>query len=231
MMSRGRTWCAVALAVIASGAAGRVARADSPPAALLAGTPVRGAAVDPVFGYLKLDRLRCKFTEAKHVALLARPLQSSGTIYFDRRQGIARITLAPRRQEAVLTATALRIRDGAHTEVIPLDKTQDLRAFALIFPTLLRGDRGELERAFELELYGSARARWALAFTPKAESLRKLVRRVVVFGDQADVGSIQVAEASGDTTDTQLTEVQKNAAVPDAEIAAAFGPTGPTGPK
>jgi outer membrane lipoprotein-sorting protein len=123
----------------------------------------------------------------------------------------------------VLTRTTLRIRKGEHTEDIPLDKSQDLKAFALIFPTLLRGERGELERAFDLGLYGSDHDWWALAFTPKAESLKKLVKRVVVFGRQGEVVGLQVTEASGDTTDTRLTDVRRNADVPDAELTAAFG--------
>jgi hypothetical protein len=49
------------------------------------------------------------------------------------------------------------------------------------------------------------------------------VRRVVVFGRAGELVALQVAEASGDTTDTRLSELQKNGDVPDAEIAAAFG--------
>src|SRR5262249_25941083 len=128
-------------------------------------------------------------------------------------------------EQVVLTRTSLRIRSGKRDEDIPLDKTKDLKAFALIFPTLLRGDRRELERAFDLGLYGSDKAWWALAFVPKADSLRKLVKRVIVIGRQRDVFSIQIDEASGDTTETRLTDILNNGAVPDAEIATAFGAT------
>src|SRR5665647_1448943 len=92
-----------------------------------------------------------------------------------------------------------------------------------IFPTLLRGDRTELERTFDIGLYGSDKDWWALTFTPKTDSLKKLIKRVVVFGRKAEVFSLQIAEANGDTTDTKLTDVLKNADVLDAEIAKAFG--------
>jgi hypothetical protein len=200
------------------------AQVDVAPAAkLLAGTPARGAAIDPVFAKLKYDRLRCQFREEKRVALLAKPLRSAGAIVFDRTRGIARTTTAPRPSRAVLTAASLRITTDQHTEEIPLDKMRDLRAFALIFPTLLRGDRGELERAFELGLYGDAKASWALAFVPRAEALRKLVSRVVVLGRADTLIGLQISEASGDATDTELTDVVTNAAVTDAEISTAFG--------
>jgi len=196
---------------------------DAPPANLLSGAPAQGAALDPVFAHLQLRRLRCAFREDKHIALLARPLQSTGVIYFDRDRGIVRATRTPHVEKAVLTRTALRITSGDHTEDIPLDKSKDLQAFALVFPTLLRGDRAAIERSFDIALYGRADGWWALAFTPRSDSLRALVRRVVVFGRAGELAALQVAEASGDTTDTRLTDLQKNGDVPDAEIAAAFG--------
>jgi hypothetical protein len=196
---------------------------DAPIAKLVTGTPARGAALDPVLARLSFDRMRCKFSEAKHVALLAKPLRSSGTIVFDRGRGLARITSAPKPSRAVLTARSLRLTTEQRTEDIPLDKMRDLKAFALIFPSLLRGDRAELERSFELGLYGDVKASWAVSLVPRAEALRKLVRQVVIVGRGDALVAFQVSEASGDTTDTELSEVVTNARIPDAEIATAFG--------
>lgn len=210
---------ALAIAVVAPGA-----RADSdPPSNLISGDAAHGSAIDPVFAHFKLDRLSCKFSEEKHIALLARPIKSTGTIFFDRDKGIARATVGPKAQQVVLTKTTLKIKKGDKTEEIPLDKSKDLKAFALIFPTLLRGERAELEKTFDMGLYGGDADWWALTFTPKTESLRKMVKRVVVFGRKDQVISLQIAEASGDTTDTHLTDILKNGDVKDAEIATAFG--------
>ena len=233
MTSPGLTrWAALAivasLAILggpanAAPAATPAASADVPPATLVSGNPTTGGALDPMFKLMKLERFACKFTEEKRVALLARPIKSSGTIYFERDKGIARSTLAPKVQHVVLTRTSLRIKTDKKTEEIPLDKSKDLKAFAMIFPTLLRGDRTELERSFVIGLYGSDKDWWALTFTPKTDSLKKLIKRVVVFGRKTQAISLQIAEASGDTTDTRLTDIRKDAEVPDAEIAKAFG--------
>ena len=222
------SWLRASALVLAAAASapGRAAPApaasDTPPANLLSGSPAQDAAIDPVFSQLQLRRLRCAFREDKHIALLARPLSSTGTIYFDRDRGIVRTTRTPRAEKAVLTRTALKIQTAGHTEEIPLDKSKDLQAFALVFPTLLRGERAAIERSFDIALYGRGDAWWALVFTPRAPSLRGLVRRVVVFGRAGELVALQVAEASGDTTDTRLTDVTKNGDVPDTEIAAAF---------
>lgn len=170
-----------------------------------------------------VERLSCKFSEEKRVALLARPLKSTGTIYFARDKGIARTVITPRAQQVVLTKTTLKIRTEKKTEEIPLDKSKDLKAFALIFPTLLRGERAELEKSFEIAMYGSEKDWWALQFSPKTDSLKKLVKRVVVYGKKLDAHSLQVVEANGDTTNTRLTDIVRDKGVPDSEIATAFG--------
>lgn len=223
-MTRGVTAFAL-LAMLIGGAAAdpEGAASDAPPEALVSGDPVRGAALDPVFAHFKLERLSCTFSEEKRVALLARPLRSSGTIYFDRGKGVARITQKPKFQQVVVTTTTLRIRTEKRTEEIPLSKSKDLEAFASIVPSLLRGERAELERAFEIGLYGSAKDWWALAFTPKTESLKKLVAKVTVVGRKSELVSLHVAETNGDSTTTRLAKIRKNDDVPATEITTAFG--------
>jgi len=72
-------------------------------------------------------------------------------------------------------------------------------------------------------LYGSDKDWWALAFTPKNDTLKKLVKRRGGVRRKDHVVSLQITEASGDTTATHLTDILKNGDVKDAEIAAAFG--------
>ena len=211
-------WVGVGDVVSASPAATN----DRPPADLLAGTASRGPELDAVFAHFSVDRLACKFREQKHIALLAKPLQSAGIIYFDRKRGVARKTLTPAAAEVVITATTLRTRSGGRTETISLEKSKQLKVFALIFPTLLRGDRGELDRSFQMGLYGKEQGWWALAFTPREPALKTVVDKVLVFGRGSDVVLLQVNEASGDRTETALSDIVKNGEVPDAAIAAAF---------
>lgn len=223
MLSRALLICALSLGAGLAAAEGPAPTSATPPATLVSGTPITGAKLDPVFKLLEQQRFACKFTEEKHVALLARPLKSAGTISFDRDKGIVRAQTAPKPQLVVLTKTTLKLVKGKTVEEIPLAKSKDLRAFAMIFPTLLRGERTELEKSFTIGLYGSDTAWWALAFEPKAEALKKFVRSVTVIGNKTDVVSLRIVEASGDTTETQLIDVRRNKDVPDTEIAAAFG--------
>ncbi len=222
-------WWAIAALVCAVASARaaepRKEQSAAPPAKLVAGDPARGKALDPVFSHLRLARMRCAFAEEKQVALLKKPLRSSGVLLFDKALGIVRTTRSPKPAVAVLTKTSLRITKGKRVEVIPLDKSKDLRAFVLVFPTLLRGERAELERSFELGLYGNAKEWWALRFVPRSEALRGYVKNVTVIGHGATLWGLDIVEASGDSTRTLLTELVKDDEVTDEEIAAAFGGT------
>ena len=197
-----------------------------PPAACPRADASEPAALDPLFELLRLDRLqrlKAEFAEEKHIALLARPLRQTGTIYFDRSRGIARVTRTPRPERMVLTATSLRVEKGNKLEEIQLDKSKALKAFALVFPALLRGERAELEAAFGLRLRGAVKQAWSLTLTPKDPALCGLITRVVVSGKGAEVSSLQVMEASGDSTSTRLSGIARNDAVPAAEVARGFG--------
>lgn len=199
------------------------AAAETPPSTLFAGAPAHGAKLDPVFKLLEQQRMAATFTEQKHVALLARPLTSSGTIVFDRDKGIVRAVVKPKPQTVILTRTSLKLIKGKTVEEIPLDKSKDLKAFALIFPTLLRGERAALEKSFDIGLYGSEGDWWALTFAPKSAALKKFVTTVTVIGKTTDAVALRIVEASGDSTETQLSDVRRNKDVTDTEIAAAFG--------
>ena len=222
-MIRGLGWLGVLVLICCFADAGPIR--DTPPPGLVSGEPSRGASLDAVFAHFKHNRFMCAFREDKRVALLARPLKSTGMIYFDRGKGVVRKTSAPKPGQVTVTKDALRIREGSRVESIPLSKNRELRAFAMVFPMLLRGDRTELERSFEVGLYGSDRGWWALAFTPRDDALKTMVARVIVFGHATDIVSLQVSEASGDRTDTQLFDIAVNGDVSDAVIASAFGDT------
>ncbi len=215
-------------------AAPAAASASTAPAAAAAPSPTEAELIalleakskEPparVLELLAFERLRCTFSEEKQVALLKRPLRSSGFIVFDKQAGVARITRAPRPAKAVVTRTTLRLTRGKRYEEISLDKSKELRAFAMVFPALLRGDREELERSFELGVFGSSKGRWGLRLTPRSKSLRKLVSQVLVVGQGGTLQLLDVEEASGDRSRTWLTEQRAGAEVTGEELAAAFG--------
>jgi Outer membrane lipoprotein carrier protein LolA-like len=221
-----RPWRWSTIALLVSLGTGSAGYGDEAPSGCPKRTPHPAGTVEPLFELLRIDglkRLRADFSEEKRIALLARPLRTTGTLYFERTRGMARLTRTPAPERVVLSPTTLRIEKAGKVEEVPLDKSKTLRGFALTFPSLLRGDRAALETTFDLELDGVAKGDWSLTLLPKDAALCGLLRRVVVTGKGAEVKALRVEEASGDTTETRLSGVARNEAVPLAEIAQAFG--------
>jgi outer membrane lipoprotein-sorting protein len=214
---------ALAAAALCASTAAAAPDPKAAPSSVITGEAKHDAALDPVFKLFKLDRMRATFTEEKSVKLLAHPLRSTGTIVFSRDRGVARLTTKPKVTSVVITPTTLKFKDANHSEEIPLDKSKDLKAFALIFPSVLRGDRVALEKSFAIGLYGSDTDRWALVFTPKTDSLKKLVAKIAVYGTRGDLTGVDITETSGDTTVLTLSDLKNNGDVADSEITAAFG--------
>jgi len=208
-----------ALSVPAAATPVAVTTTDAPPAELLTSKPADGKALDAVFALLGVKRLAASFEEHKHSALLARPLVTKGTLGYDRGRGLVRTVTGSRTQQVVVTQTALTIRKGTRTETVPLAKSKDLQAFALVFPALLRGDRDEIGKSFTLAVRGSDKGWWALTLTPKAASLRKVIGEVVVIGHAAEVRELRVAEASGDHSEMTLSAIRTNSGVADTDLA------------
>jgi len=202
------------------------AHGDGSPSPCVKPSPHDAAAVEPLFELLRLDRvdrLRADFAEEKRIALVARPLHAAGQLYFDRKRGIARVTRSPATERVVVSTSTLRIEKAGKVEEVPLDRSKSLRGFALIFPALLRGDRAALEAIFDLDVAGAPKNAWSLTLLPKEAGLCGLIRKVVVFGQGPEVRKLRVEETNGDTTETSLSAIARNAAVQPAEIAEAFG--------
>jgi len=164
-------WVALGTAVCAllSGGGGQ-ARADAPPPA--ASTAV--TSLDALFALLaRSPGLFARFHEEKQIALLVLPIKSDGTLHFDRRHGLAKHTLSPRKQSVLLSGSALTMWDGSRTETVPLQSSAPLRALAEAFSLMLAADRAGLEKSFSLGFRSDGHA-WQLALVPTDPELKKL---------------------------------------------------------
>jgi hypothetical protein len=106
------------------------------------------------------------FTEVQHLAVLDRPLESSGELLYEAPDRLEKRIVKPRPETLVLAHGILSATRGQHT------RTAELAAWPQLAPLLesiratLAGDRTTLERIFSVELKGDA-ARWTLELTPR----------------------------------------------------------------
>ena len=137
------------------------------------------------------------FTEVQHLAVLDRPLESSGELLYQAPDRLEKRILKPRPETLVLAHGVLSATRGKHT------RTMELAAWPQVAPLLeslratLTGDRAALERVFSVELEGDA-ARWTLRLTPHDPEAARAVARVIITGENANLETVEVLQADGD---------------------------------
>jgi Outer membrane lipoprotein carrier protein LolA-like len=153
-----------------------------------------------------------RFDEERQIALLAVPMKSSGTVHFDRKQGLVRHTQKPKRQSVRLLGDTLTVWDGTKVQTVHLENPT-LRAFSEAFVRLLSADKAGLERDFTIQFTSSADQTWTVTLTPKNEALKKVLRSLEMTGrgsaqgQGAEVSKLVIREASGDSSTMTFSEI------------------------
>jgi hypothetical protein len=140
---------------------------------------------------------RALFVERKFIAILDRPLESSGELRYVPPDRLEKRTLKPRPESVVLDRDTLSIERGKQKHALRLQDYPDIAAFVESLRGTLAGDRKALERIFRLELHGSAE-RWTLVLFPSEAKLAATVLRIDVTGSGNRVQSIEILQADGD---------------------------------
>ncbi|HUL45609.1 MAG TPA: LolA-related protein [Steroidobacteraceae bacterium] len=137
------------------------------------------------------------FTEVQHLAVLDRPLESSGELLYQAPDRLEKRIEKPRPETLVLAHGVLIATRGKHT------RTMELAAWPQVAPLLeslratLTGDRPTLERIFSVELEGDA-ARWTLRLTPRDPEAARVLTRVIITGENASLRTVEVLQTDGD---------------------------------
>jgi hypothetical protein len=137
------------------------------------------------------------FTEVQHVALLDRPLNSSGELLYDAPDRIEKRTVKPQRESLMLEHGTLTIERGRRKHVLDLHEYPQIVPFIESIRATLAGDRAALERVFRLEFVGNLEY-WELQLAPLDQKLAGVVRQIRIAGASADVQTIEVQQADGD---------------------------------
>ncbi len=173
--------------------------------------PVRPADAAALFAaFARMEGLEARFEEEKHVALLAAPLTSRGTIYFLPPGHLARVVTAPESTTLRITPDELVVESAEGVERIDLRRSDDVRRFVTSLVRVFAGDRAALERSYDVA-YGADPdadddAAWRLTLTPKAKPLTEMMRSLRLFGRGVEVRAIEVTEPTGDRTVTTIVE-------------------------
>ena len=207
---RTRTWARVALALAAGCTLTvtlTVAVTIAPGEAGGGTTAAPASAVpaeDEAFGQL-LQLLAARrhghvtFTEVHQLALLDRPLESSGELLYDAPDRLEKRTLQPRREDLLLEHGVLTAQRGSHRHVLALRDYPQLIPYIESIRATLAGDRAALGRYFRLQFSGTL-DHWTLALVPVDAELARTVQHIRIVGERDAIRTVEVRQTDGDTS-------------------------------
>jgi hypothetical protein len=155
-------------------------------------------ALDELMGALAARRHgHVSYTELQQLAVLDRPLRSSGELIYDAPDRLEKRILEPAPETLVLAHGVLSATRGKHTRVVELAASPQLAPLIESLRATLAGDRASLERLFSLDLAGDL-AHWTLTLKPRDPSAARSVASVRISGEHAELRTVEILAADGD---------------------------------
>jgi outer membrane lipoprotein-sorting protein len=140
---------------------------------------------------------RTTFTETKYMAVLDKPLVSSGELLYTAPDHLEKRTLTPKPESFVLDGDVVTIERGKKKHTLPLHDYPKIAVFTESIRGTLAGDRAALERSYRLSLDGTPN-RWTLTLSPTDNHLTDIIKDILVRGEQGRILSIEIRQADGD---------------------------------
>lgn len=141
---------------------------------------------------------RARFVETKTIALLDKPVVSTGELDYTPPARLEKRTLKPRQELMVLDGDQLRLERGKQVFTIRLSDQPEALAFVDSLRGTLSGDKVALEKNYKLRLSGTEE-RWTLDLLPDDQRIAAFVVRITFGGTRNRVEWIRYLQADGDS--------------------------------
>lgn len=148
-------------------------------------------------GLAKRHEGHARFTETRYIAVLDKPLVSSGEVSFIAPDRLEKRTFKPKPEWVTLDGDSLRIERGQKKLSINLSAQPEALAFVASVRGTLTGNRVALESDYRLILDGEA-SRWLLIMLPSNPDIARIIHRVTVRGGNGQIREIEYLQADGD---------------------------------
>lgn len=149
---------------------------------------------------------RVRFVEKKYIALLEKPVESSGEMVYTAPHRLEKYTRRPQPETMVLDRDTLTLERGKQKFTLRLSDQPEAQVFVDSIRGTLAGNRALLERSYALHLSGS-RERWSLSLLPKDQRIATLVSRITIDGAKNVVDRVEYLQADGDRAVMSITPV------------------------
>ena len=150
-------------------------------------------------GLAQIRSDHASFVEKKFIAMLDKPVESSGELFYTAPDHLEKRTIKPKPESMILDHGTLVIERGRQIHHLQSQDYPELAAFIDSIRGTLAGDRKALERNYRLSLDGTVE-RWTLQLLPLDEKMQAVVKRIRVAGVRDTVRSIEITQADGDSS-------------------------------
>lgn len=171
--------------------------------------------------FAAMPGMSARFREEKRIALLAVPVRSEGVLYFTPPGKLMRKVTSPTESYALLEGDRLTFASEGERQVVELGESPVLAGFVESFRYVLAGDRAALERTYRVD-YEREGAEWTLTLKPRNQQLARFLREMVLTGEGFAVKTMKMVEVSGDTTTTEIFDVNPRRRFSEAETRRLF---------
>lgn len=141
--------------------------------------------------------VRTAFTEKKFLALLDKPVDSSGELAFTPPDRLEKRTLKPKPESLVADRDSVTLERGGKRHTLRLRDNPQVAVLVESIRSTLAGDLATLTRTYSTALEGSP-AKWRLVLRPLDPALGTLVERIEIGGAEAQVRTVEIFQADGD---------------------------------
>lgn len=152
-------------------------------------------------------RLVTTFTEQKFIKGLAAPIESSGELLFEAPSHMVKRTLSPKPETLSLDGGQATVERGRQARTVALEDHPEIAVHVEGLRACLAGDLDALVRLYWVSLAGTA-AQWKMTLVPRDAQAAARVSAITLSGEQADIRSVQVLLADGDSALTRIAKPQ-----------------------
>lgn len=144
------------------------------------------------------------FVETKSIAILEKPVESSGELFYTAPDRLEKRTLTPKLESMLLDKDKLIVEQRGKKRVLALQNYPEVAAFIDSIRGTLAGDRKALERTYQLNLDGDE-TNWNLTLLPIEDKLKKVVAKIMIAGSGNVLQTIDILQADGDSSRMTIT--------------------------
>jgi outer membrane lipoprotein-sorting protein len=143
------------------------------------------------------------FSERKYIAMLERPVESSGYLLYRPPARLERHTVKPAVESLVLDGDRLIVERGSRTYTLQLQQYPEIAAVVGSLRSTLAGDLDALRRHYRVDLQGDPQ-RWTLTLLPSDVRIAAIVQRIEIAGARNQLQQIEMQLTDGDRSVMQI---------------------------